>query len=99
MLFSDEHPSGEDFVCGIEVEAALDDYKYTKDFLMSYSRRSVDTFDKFRTEAERLLLWSWLVCEKSIVDLRRRDFEDYIDFVVQPPKSWLAETTQRRFLN
>lgn len=98
-LFAEDSPAIKDFVMSVDVESALDDYRYTKDFLSSYSRKSPDTYDKFRGDAERLLLWSWLIKKKSVVALRRRDLEDYTDFVAKPDKSWQAEATARRFLS
>lgn len=80
----------------MDAPGALDDFRSTKAFLTSYSRRSSETFDKFRGNAERWLLWSRLIRGKPVVQLRRRDLEDYIDFVYSPPASWIAETTSRQ---
>lgn len=100
QLYSTQYPDVSQFVKNLALQSTTveSDFRYTKEFLTSYVRRSVDTYEKFRTDAERLLLWSWLICDKSIVNLRRRDFENYIDFVMNPPKEWVAETTQRRFI-
>ncbi|MFT6914580.1 MAG: integrase/recombinase XerD [Motiliproteus sp.] len=97
--FPPQSPTVEAFVCGIEIVGAAEDYHYTKNFLSSYSKKSQDTYDKFRGDAERLLLWSWLIQKKSIVALRRRDLEEYTDFVAKPDSSWQAEVTARRFLS
>ncbi|MFY0658612.1 MAG: site-specific integrase [Neptunomonas phycophila] len=96
-VFPDASPAVEIFVLGLSVEGALDDFRYTKDFLLSYSKKSQDTYDKFRGDAERLLLWSWLVKRKSVSMLRRRDLEEYIDFVAKPDPSWQSESVERRF--
>ena len=96
--FPDQSPAVEEFVLGLNIEGVLDDYRYTKDFLTSYSKKSQDTYDKFRGDAERLLLWSWLIKHRSIVELRRRDLEEYTDFVAKPDLSWQADNTERRFL-
>lgn len=97
--FPPQSPAVEAFVCGIDVVGALDDYRYTKEFLSSYSKRSQDTYDKFRGDAERLLLWAWLIQKKSVVGLRRRDLEEYTDFVAKPDSRWQADVTARRFLS
>lgn len=98
-LFSLDCPEVEAFVRELDVASGIDDYRHTKAFLTSYCRKSTETFDKFRGDAERLLLWAWLIQKKSIIELRRQDLEDYIDFVMNPPDAWVAETTQRRFLS
>jgi len=97
-VFPDQSPAVEAFVLGLNIQGSLDDYRYTKDFLTSYSKKSQDTYDKFRGDAERLLLWSWLIKRKSIVELRRRDLEEYTDFVAKPNPIWQADNTERRFL-
>jgi site-specific recombinase XerD len=98
VVFPDQSPTVEEFVLGLNIKGAVDDYRYTKDFLTSYSKKSQDTYDKFRGDAERLLLWSWLIKRKSVVELRRRDLEEYTDFVAKPDSSWQADNTERRFL-
>ncbi len=98
-IFPPQSPAIEAFVCSLEVNGALDDYRYTKEFLSSYSKKSQDTYDKFRGDAERLLLWAWLIKKKSIVTLRRRDLEEYTDFVAKPDPLWQADATANRFLS
>lgn len=98
-VFPAQSPAVELFVRNIDVDGAVDDYRYTREFLSSYSKKSQDTYDKFRGDAERLLLWSWLIKNKSVVELRRRDLEEYTDFVAKPDKHWQSETTSRRFLS
>ena len=97
-VFPVDAPAVESFVRSVEVDGALSDFRHTKEFLTSYSRKSQDTYDKFRGDAERLLLWSWLIKGKSVVALRRRDLEEYTDFVAKPDARWQSETTSRRFL-
>ncbi|RTE67752.1 site-specific integrase [Amphritea opalescens] len=98
VLFPDQAPAVESFVLGIDVDGALDDYRYTKAFLTSYSKKSQDTYDKFRGDAERLLLWSWLIKGKSVSTLRRSDLEEYTDFVAKPDPQWQTATVERRFV-
>lgn len=98
-LFPEDTPSVEDFVRGLGASWAVEDYRYTREFLLSYSKKSQDTYDKFRGDSERLLLWAWLIKEKSVVSLRRRDLEEYTDFVAKPDLNWQADTTARRFIS
>lgn len=77
--------------------AALDDFRYAAAFLRSYSRKSEATFRGYRNEVERLLLWCWTVAEKSVVELKRPDLEQYFDFVHAPPSHWVASAVADRF--
>jgi integrase/recombinase XerD len=75
------------------------DYIETVDFLAQYGRVSAQTFNAFRTEVERFLLWAWIIKEKSIVQLRRTDLNDYIDFCISPLTSWVNTHQERHFVN
>ena len=68
----------------------MEDYQHVKGFLWSKCRKSEPTYNAFRSESERFLLWPWIVKERLIAFLKKRDIEDYIDFVVKPPKSWIG---------
>lgn len=98
-VYPDDSPSIQRFIEALpHADAAHADYCHAKDFLTSYSRRSQDTFDKFRSDVERFLLWCWLVAGKCVPSIRRQDLEAFIDFVMKPPKAWTARTTNPRFL-
>ncbi|MDP5210197.1 site-specific integrase [Microbulbifer sp. 2205BS26-8] len=99
-LFPGDIPTVKTFVDSIAdgpVPEAADDYWHTKDFLWSKCRRSEATYNAFRSESERFLLWAWCIHGKSIGLMKKRDIEAYIDFVVTPPKSWIAARVCRRF--
>lgn len=98
-VYPGDTPSIKQFISALPLAGeAHADYSHTKEFLSSYSRRSQETFDKFRGDVERFLLWCWLVAGKSVPTIRRQDLEAFIDFVMKPPKSWTAQHTNHRFL-
>ena len=66
------------------------------DFLMQYDG-SKATFNCYRREVERLLQWSWLIQEKSVLDLKRQDIEAYVKFCMKPPRSWISLQKAPRF--
>ncbi|WP_137297601.1 site-specific integrase [Psychromonas sp. SP041] len=74
------------------------DYAEAVHFLSEYGRRSAQTFNAFRTETERFLLWSWLIAEKSVISLRKSDINDYIDFCMNPPVSWVNTQQAAHFV-
>lgn len=74
-----------------------DDLNCAIDFLKQYDGVKA-TFDSYRREVERLLQWSWLIAEKSILTLKRTDAENYIQFCLDPPKSWIGLKRVSRFV-
>lgn len=73
------------------------DFQLAIDFLKQY-HGSEATFRAYRREVERLLQWSWHVSKKSILDLKRSDIEDYIEFCKAPPPSWIGTKNVARFI-
>ena len=73
-----------------ELQQYIPDLNYSSEFLFEYSKKSEATYNRFRNEIERFLLWSWLIAEKSVIDLKRVDIDEYIDFFWSPPSSWMA---------
>lgn len=74
------------------------DYLQARNFLLSY-RGSVDTFNSYRREIERLLQWCQLKSDKTLKQIRRNDFEAFLDFCQKPPKSWMALKVEKRFIH
>jgi site-specific recombinase XerD len=72
------------------------DFEYSWKFLYSYNG-STATFNAYRREIERLLIWSWHVHGSSILDLKREDIEKYIAFCMNPEDSWIGTKNVSRF--
>jgi integrase/recombinase XerD len=83
----------EDSIPGI-----VSDYTEVIDFLMTCCRKSEQTFNAFRTETERFMLWIWLVKKTTINTLRRSDINKYIDFCMKPPVNWVGVSRPRHFI-
>ena len=77
---------------------AISDYQYASEFIFSY-RGSTDTFSTYRREIEHFLHWCWLIRRKSLKDIAREDFEDYVDFARNPPANWIGGSTVARFID
>jgi integrase/recombinase XerD len=75
----------------------IQDFTQSQAFLKSYSRKSEATYRSYRNEVERLLLWSWTITDKTIIQLKRPELEAFFDFVHNPPASWVADSVQDRF--
>ena len=74
----------------------LKDFIYSLRFLYNY-RGSEDTFNSYRREIDRLLIWSWFVKKSSILELKRLDIESFIEFSKTPPTNWIGTKTTARF--
>lgn len=72
------------------------DYTHAVDFLRQYDG-SKATFESYRREIERLIQWTALKANKSLLTLKRQDIEDYIAFCQNPPKSWITDKRVARF--
>jgi len=72
------------------------DYLHACQFLYSY-RGSEATFNAYRREIERWLHWCWLVAKKSIKEIKRQDFEAFVEFCQKPPLTWIGVKNVPRF--
>ena len=72
------------------------DYEFTSKFIYSYNG-SAATFNVYRRELERLMQWAWHIQARSIVTLKREDIEAYIQFCINPPRTWIGTKTVARF--
>ena len=99
MAMLDEYPDSKNFVetLGKFNPDIAQDFLQAQAFLKSYSRKSEATYRSYRNEVERLLLWSWTVADKTVIQLKRHELEAFFDFVHSPPAIWVAESVQDRF--
>lgn len=79
------------------IEAAEHEFKLCQEFLKSYGN-SNDTFTAYRREIERFLHWAWLICKKPLKEISRNEIRDYLLFVNDPPKSWIATRNVDRYI-
>src|ERR1700733_12572327 len=71
------------------IESAEHEFKLCQEFLKSYGNSS-DTFTAYRREIERFLHWAWLVSKRPLKEITRNEIRDYIAFVNDPPRTWIA---------
>jgi site-specific recombinase XerD len=79
------------------IDAAEHEFKLCLEFLKSYGNSS-DTFTAYRREIERFLHWAWLICKKPLKEISRNEIRDYLQFVNDPPKSWIATRNVDRYI-
>jgi len=73
------------------------DYKAALAFLYSY-KETIATFNAYRREVERLLLWTWHIRKKHLLALKRVDIEEYLNFCQKPPKNWIGKKKVAHFI-
>ena len=79
-----------------KVEDADTDLEYALKFLYSYNGSSA-TFNSYRREIERILQWAWRIEQRSVISLRRENIEEFIQFCLNPPRSWIGLKNVARF--
>jgi len=79
-------------------EITSNDIKYAVEFLGAYAG-SAATFNAYRREIERLLHWTQLIAHKSVRELTRSDFEEFLKFCQNPPKNWIGLKNVTRFID
>jgi len=76
----------------------LEQFNWGKIFLTFIGRnKSSHTYERFRNDVERFLLWSFMIKKKPIDQLRKSDLLEFADFCWQPPVSWIGTSNQERF--
>ncbi|MCW8832814.1 MAG: tyrosine-type recombinase/integrase [Colwellia sp.] len=76
----------------------LTHWQWGKSFLAYTGRnKSAHTYDRFRNEIEKFLLWSFLIKKTPIDTLRKSDILEYADFCWKPPVTWIGTSSLERF--
>lgn len=73
------------------------DYSAAREFLLAYCGNA-QTFTAYRREIERLLQWSWLIAKRSLLTMDRQGIENFLQFCISPPLSWIASKRESRFI-
>ena len=74
------------------------DFNAALAFLKDYNG-SKATLSTYRSTTERLLQWSWFINKKSIFENRRIDITQHIEFLQNPPVTWIGTSILPRFKN
>ena len=77
--------------------SSTQEYQLAREFLLSYAG-SLDTYNAYRREIERLFHWSWRQQGKALAQLNRNDIRDYLEFSTNPPLAWRGDKTVARFI-
>lgn len=96
--YEESRPYITEYIAGFQGQLnARADYDAVRQFLKSNSKVET-TFNNYRTQVERLLLWAWNMRGKSILAFRRVDMEEFMDFCCKPDASWVSTSISSRFV-
>ena len=96
-LSLNDYPQLNDFI-STKQKWGLTHWQWGKSFLEYTGRnKSIHTYDRFRNEIEKFILWSLLEKNMPIDELRKSDILEYADFCWKPPMQWIGSSSQERF--
>ncbi len=76
---------------------AIPGFLAARSYLRCYADNAL-TYSTYRGHVERLLLWSLIIREKPVTELKRLDAEAFLEFCKNPPVSWVGPVIRNRFL-
>ena len=93
-----DYPELFDFIHESSQPWRLTLWQWGKSFLEYTGRnKSVHTYDRFRNELEKFLLWAFLIKKIPIDEYRKSDILEYADFCWKPPVGWIGTSNQERY--
>lgn len=92
-----EHLKAKNWQTFVPPSFAPYDLSCVLDYLKQYDTNKA-TFESYRREVERLIQWAWWIDKKSLLDLKRQDIENYMQFCINPPESWIGYKKVSRFI-
>ena len=84
-------------IVGECASGAAGDYQIGAEYIYTY-RGSQQTFMQYRRVVELYLAWTWLIHGKPLGESHRQDVEQFLEFCMKPPESWVGKTRQARFV-
>ncbi|MFJ6089087.1 antitoxin Xre/MbcA/ParS toxin-binding domain-containing protein [Pseudomonas chlororaphis] len=71
----------------------LQDFCWGREYLSRQEHVNLN----YRSYVERLLLWSWVFQNKSVLELDRSAFDEFVKFHFSPPETWTGSAAYHRF--
>ncbi|MEE4892860.1 site-specific integrase [Pseudomonas alliivorans] len=76
---------------------AIEGYRAVRSFLKSYAGNE-STFNSYRTHVERLLLWTLIKAKVPLLEIRRTNAEEFLEFCIAPDPGWVKPVVKSRFI-
>jgi integrase len=94
----EEYPTLFSYLSSFSNFDAFHEWLLMSRILLASGRRSVQTYNRFRTDFEKFALFIWTVQKKSILNVIRRDIDLFIDWFVAPPSDFSSMAAHERFI-
>jgi len=97
------HPGLATYLAGFEPSLnVLQCMDAAREFISSYASpngagETPSSFRSSRVVIERLLLWAWIIKNKSVETLGYEEFREFIAFSSAPPSHWIGDVARHRF--
>lgn len=103
VIYYGQHPGVERYLAGFD--SNLNTFKHAnmaREFIAARTGvqsdgENLSGFGSARSIVERLLLWSWIILEKSIDVVDKDEFRAFLEFNSVPPSDWVSDFARRRF--
>lgn len=90
LLPLDDYPQVNAFVKKLNEQQRLE-WQHCREYLKFVARNKADgTFDRFRNELERFVLWCWQTQDLGFSQLKKIHILEYADFLWSPPSHWIG---------
>ncbi len=86
----------QEYLCVLNLKNIDIEYNIIRNYLAAYAG-SNDTYTAYRREIEKLIQWSWTIKKTLVKNVTRNDIIEFLDFVQNPPNSWIATKIVKRF--
>lgn len=93
-----QYPDIDNYLSSLTIEKPVDEYMAVVKILLAAGRRSFETYNRFRSDIEKFLLFMWGVKKKSIIAPTRSDIDDFIDYFVKPEAKVIGFSAADRFI-
>lgn len=87
----------DDILGSVDNKQADNDLRHVYMYLSAYDG-SKQTFNSYRRDMERLIMWCWYVEGVTLKDLRTEHIRLFLEFVKSPPKDWIMDNQANRFI-
>lgn len=94
-----EYPQVSSFITTLtaQIPSISSEFRCAFDFLKNKSKKSEQTYNSFRSDVEKLLLWTWNVAGKSLSELSESDIHSFLEFYLNPSKNWCSLNKYSKF--
>ncbi len=88
-------PANDDLLINHNMLDASDDLSAISEWLNEFKAKKT-TLDSYKSQILKFMLWLKLEAQKSLVELKKQDMSDYIEWFKNPPEKWIKNDKKRK---